>query len=144
VLALREGLQRVYARGRRAQRKARRHPTVENLHDWRKSVKHLWYAASVLREAGPDELGEARGQARELSELLGTDHDLAVLRDAVQAHRGAFARGRDRKALVARIDRRRAKLTKRALRIGGELYARKPARAGKRLGSGWKRRLAQE
>src|SRR5581483_4636329 len=85
--ALEPGLERSYARGRAALAKARRHPTVENLHDWRKRSKDLWYHLRLLKPLSPGIVGGAVKDADKLSKLLGDDHDLAVLHDALE--RGA-------------------------------------------------------
>src|SRR3954453_10568943 len=42
------GVARAYKRGRKAFRKALADPTVENLHEWRKRVKDLWYHHRLL------------------------------------------------------------------------------------------------
>src|SRR5581483_5518999 len=81
--AIAPGLERGYARGRHAMRRAEAHPTVENLHEWRKRVKDLWYHARLLRPAAPLTLGGLVDEAHGLSDLLGDDHDLAVLRSTV-------------------------------------------------------------
>ena len=61
--AVRPGLEAIYGDGRAAYRTARKKPTTENLHEWRKRVKDLWYSASILRLglAGDDEGAGRRG-----------------------------------------------------------------------------------
>jgi CHAD domain-containing protein len=79
------GLSRTYRRGRAAFKLASADPTPQNLHDWRKRVKDLWYHLRLLRPVSKPTM---RGQADEthrLSELLGDDHDLWVLRGALGA-----------------------------------------------------------
>jgi hypothetical protein len=117
---LQPGLQRIYRRGRRAFRAASEEPSVENLHEWRKRVKDLWHAAQVLSK---------RKRARRLhhlSNLLGDDHDLAVLREkALDSHR-CFEPVQTLTALKGLIDRRRADLEAEAFEVGSRLYRRKP------------------
>lgn len=74
-----DGLEATYRRGRVAFREARRDPTDEHVHEWRKSVKYLWYQMRLLREAAPSVVGPAVRQLDGLAEALGGDHDLAVL-----------------------------------------------------------------
>ncbi len=52
-VVVRAGLERGYWRGQRALRAARREPSAENLHEWRKRVKDHWYNLTVLRDVWP-------------------------------------------------------------------------------------------
>jgi CHAD domain-containing protein len=128
--ALVVGARRIYRRGRRAYRKARDDPSVENLHEWRKRAKDLRYAAELLRAAAPKRLKTTRAQARELSDLLGDDHDLAVLAERVA----------DAPVLAMVIERRRAELETRAFEIGAQLYRRRPRRFAKAIRRGMRKR----
>ena len=141
VADLRAGLDRIYRRGRRAYGVAREDPTAETLHELRKRAKDLWYAAGLLQPAAPKRLRRVRKRAKRLSELLGEDHDLAILRAAVETRRPLFADLADRDALVGVIRRRRRGLRRDALALAGKLYGERPRRAAKRLGAGWRRRL---
>ncbi|HEY3187390.1 MAG TPA: hypothetical protein VGJ70_07935, partial [Solirubrobacteraceae bacterium] len=86
-------------------------------------------------------LRRARKRAKTLSQLLGDEHDLAILRAAVEARRALLADLADRDALVGVIRRRRRRLRREALALAGKLYDERPRRAAKRLGAGWRRRL---
>ena len=91
-------LRRFYAAGRAAARRARRQPTIENLHEWRKRVKDLWYQERLMQTAWV-ELAEFRtAQAHRLSDLLGDDHDLALLLELLREERGAARPRRQRAA----------------------------------------------
>lgn len=63
-----------------------------------------------------------------LGELLGQEHDLALLAERVHAHAPLKRHKRARRALLRTIARRRGRLRERALRKGARLYARKPKR----------------
>lgn len=93
-------------------------------HAWRKRVKDLRYAAEIL---GQRPLAR---RADRLAELLGEEHDLAVLAGLLPPPGRAPFKGkrgkRARKALLARIARRRQRLRKRALREGERVYGRRP------------------
>ena len=127
--AVRPGLQRIYGDGRAAYRVARKKPTTANLHEWRKRVKDLWYSATVLRSAWPAMMSELAAEAHVLSDLLGEDHDLAILADR--------ATGKKHKELRRAIAKRRARLQKRALKLGKRLYAEKPKGFTRRIGAAW-------
>ena len=58
---------------------ARRQPSDENLHEWRKRLKDLLYQLRLLQAAWPTVLGAYVQEAHRLADLLGDDHDLTVL-----------------------------------------------------------------
>ena len=134
--ALEPGLLRSYKRGRKALATARSEPTVESLHEWRKRGKDLWYHLRMLKPLSPDIVGGQANEAHTLSDLLGDDHDLAVLRGTLG--RGGDGLAVDLDAVVALIDRRREQLQAEAFRVGARLYAEPPKAFGRRLHSYWK------
>lgn len=142
--AVAPGLRRIYRRGRRNMRKAAAEPTTENLHEWRKRVKDLWHASQILRPAAPKRMKKLATRAHRLSELLGDDHDLAVLRDRAAGHPGLFEDADSRQALLGAIDRRRASLQREALGLGERVYKRPPKRFMSRFKRDWRKRMAPE
>jgi CHAD domain-containing protein len=85
------GFKRIHRRGRRAYRAARRQPSTENPHELRKRTKYLWYAAQIVRAAAPKKMKRLARRADELSNLIGEDHDLAVLAQRADERRDRFA-----------------------------------------------------
>jgi CHAD domain-containing protein len=122
---LRDGIVRAYARGRRAFAEAGREPTVVHLHDWRKRVKDLWYHQRLIEDAWPGLLEAHADESHRLADLLGDDHDLAVLAEALP--------GED--SVLELIGRRREELQADARRLGERIYAEKPKAFRRRLGS---------
>jgi CHAD domain-containing protein len=138
------GLERIYRQGRRRYRVARRQPSGEHLHEWRKSVKYLRHAAEILVPADPKRMRNIARRADRLGETLGDEHDLAVL-EAIVVDRGpALLDKHSAKRVRSAIARRRAKLRGRALRIGGKLYDRPPRRFVRTIARGWHRRAATD
>jgi len=139
------GAGRAYARGRDALAAARADPTVEALHEWRKRVKDLWYHERLLAPAWAEVIGAHGEQAHVLSELLGDDHDLAVLRGrlerGIELPPGAAA---DLAPLLALVDERRAQLHAQALALGDLLYAEPPKAFARRLERYLRAALARE
>lgn len=127
-----DGLARVYRRGRRALRAAEAEPSTENLHELRKRAKDLWHAGQLLRPVCPERMKKLSKRAHRLSDLLGDDHDLAVLIERTQAHPESLAPA-ESEMLVALIERRRSALQKQALERGARLYRRKPGKLVHRL-----------
>ena len=134
--ALEPGLIRSYERGRKAMDIARGEPTVEALHEWRKRSKDLWYHLRTLKPLSPGIVGGQADEAHALSDLLGDDHDLAVLRSTLGRAGGQLAVDLD--AVIELIDRRREQLQAQAFRLGERLYAESPRAFGRRLHSYWK------
>ncbi len=132
------GLRRVYAAGREAFAAARRDPTADNLHEWRKQAKYLWHQLEFLEPIAPSRMKPLAKRVHELSDLLGDDHDLAVLEMKLGGEAGRLtspALG----GLLARIDRRRGRLQARARALGRRIYAEPPQRFLSRLGRYWRR-----
>ena len=155
------GIERLYRKGRRRLRRARRRRDVDAMHAWRKSVKDLRYIAETLDRGsaggGAMVAGHAAAAARtrkaakrrtknakrlrrvahradRLGDILGEEHDLALLAGRVRKRAELFAGDRHtRKALLKRIERRRRRLQRQALREGERLYERKPQAFVRRL-----------
>jgi CHAD domain-containing protein len=134
--AIEPGLVQSYQRGRIAMQRARRHPTPESLHDWRKRAKDLWYHLRILADTSPDIVGGYVKEAHQLADVLGDDHDLAVLSEAVVGQAGELAV--DHEPVLELIDRRRSQLEAEAWLIGDRVYAEKPAAFAHRLARYWK------
>jgi len=73
------GVERSYRRARRRFRDAYETPSDEAFHEWRKTVQQHWRHMQLISRAWPDVLGARAGEAKELSRLLGDDHDMCVL-----------------------------------------------------------------
>ena len=134
--AVEPGLVRAYGRGRAARKRARREPSVENLHEWRKRTKDLWYHLRLLAPTSPGIVGGQAKEAHRLSDLLGDDHDLAVLRDRLHSNESEFAV--DVEPVFDLIDHRREQLQEQAMLVGERLYAEKPKAFGRRMHRYWK------
>jgi CHAD domain-containing protein len=143
IAAIDAGLKRIYRQGRRRRRRVARGKggRMRAMHQWRKRVKDLRYAAEILERPVPAKKGsrsrQARAQAKwihglavradQLGELLGEEHDLAVLGQWLRAEgKRAGVRRAMRRRLEKLISARRAELRRRALRDGKRLYRRSP------------------
>jgi CHAD domain-containing protein len=108
----------------------------EDFHEWRKQVKYLRHQLDLLRPAWPDVLRAMAGTADEIAELLGADHDLAVLREKAMAE--PVLSSETQQALLDRIDERRSEHQREAIDLGRRLFAEKPSSLTQRLGRLWK------
>lgn len=139
-------LERAYGRGRKAFKAARQRPTDDLLHAWRKRVKDLWYHLRLLNPLWPQVIAEVAAQAGHLADLLGDEHDLAVLARTLTEDAAAFGTPEDIRTLLELIEGRRHELRGEAERLGRRLYAEKPQAFARRLERYWRvwRAEAQE
>jgi CHAD domain-containing protein len=133
------GICRVYRAGRKAMKQARKTPTPECLHEWRKQTKYLWHQLQLLEPMSPGPIGALADQTKKLSDYLGDDHDLAVLREKVIAHAAQFPAPGGPAALLALIDRCRDRLCARAFFTGRRIYEDPTASFAKRFERHWRR-----
>ena len=111
--------------------------SVTNLHELRKRVKDLWYQVRLIGDADKHMLGPLADHAHDLSDHLGDDHDLALLRETVQRRRVAFADPAHKRHLLEQIDQRRGELQFAAISLAERICDDKPKRFMKRLEKRW-------
>ena len=127
--SLAPGLRGTYSAGRRGYREARKLQTGEALHDWRKSVKYLWYAVRLLEPAWPRVLKALASELDELAETLGAEHDLADVIRLLQSGDGELAT-----QILQLAEQRRSELRAQAFRLGRRLYGERPSCFTSRIG----------
>lgn len=118
------GIRRSYKRGRKAMTAAYEAAAEESaFHEWRKRVKDLGYQLQLLRELWPPVLKGLHKEIDELGSLLGQEHDLAVLKNAVLADTTPPAPEEDLQAFQEFVDKRTGEFRAQALPIGQRIYA---------------------
>ena len=124
------GLAKTYRRVRRRHAAAVDDPTTEALHELRKRVKYHRLHCDLLTSVWPTVV-EAREDAwHDLTDDLGEDHDLAVLR----VHLGDTDADR---VVAALVDRRRAALQERTLVAVGRACGEDPEAMVDRFRTAW-------
>lgn len=136
--AIQDGLEKTYRRARKASVAAYEDLTAAEFHEWRKRVKYHWYHARLLRRIWPHMMHPHRDAADELADLLGDDHDLAVLRETLKDEPEEFGEPVVLQAALGLIDRRRAELESRARPLGSRLLAESPEQLADRWHAYWK------
>jgi CHAD domain-containing protein len=131
------GLKRTYTSGRSAFAQAIATPTDESLHEWRKQTKYFWYQLQVFQPLGPGPVADMTEEAHQLADCLGDDHDLAVLHERAAQARDLFPTAAAHRELLNLIERCRAGLQSKALQLGRQLYAERPAVFTARVGKYW-------
>ncbi|HPG38258.1 MAG TPA: CHAD domain-containing protein [bacterium] len=114
-------------------------PTVTNLHEWRKSVKHLWYQARVFEPCRPEEILPYSERLHTLSDHLGSDHDLAVLNQVVQMQYAEEIPS-ELNELLACIDSERKHCQSGAFALGSQIYSEAPLDFAARFAGYWRKR----
>ena len=122
--AITGGFAKTYGRGRRALEAVREHATTEALHEWRKRVKYHRHHVELLEALWPPVTTVWEAQLHRLSDLLGDDHDLAVLRGVLEDRSDLDPDAV--RVLAAVLDRRRAELQQDAVLLGRRLFALEP------------------
>lgn len=132
---LANGVERTYADGCAELAKVKHDLSDEQLHQWRKRVKDHWYQTRLLTPSWP-KLMQLRSDAlKRLADLLGDDHDLAVMGELMQAQPELFGDEPMRERLDIVIAQRRGELQSAALKLGDEIYQDAP----KELVARWRR-----
>jgi CHAD domain-containing protein len=134
------GFIETYRRGRRLHRDAfAAGAEDERIHDLRKQVQQHWRHLQLLTNAWPKALRPQIALARDLSETLGRDHDIAML--AALAREAADAQAEDRAsrfdAYIELCAREQAELRRQAERLARRLYAEKPKSLRRRIRIYW-------
>lgn len=110
---------KIYRDGQASMYRARVTDRDEDFHEWRKNAKHLYHLVAILRPIEKNELVPLRDKLYTLTQLLGDDHDLSLLKsDAIKAQD---------QALAEKIANEQKNLRKEALICGAKLY-RTPGR----------------
>jgi len=131
--AIEPGLRESYLAGRKGRDLVRHEPTEEHFHDWRKHVKVFWYQLRLVCPAWPASGRTLINRLGRLGELLGDDHDLAILQ--------RFATDHELTGETAAVNRlitlQQRKLRLAASKLGAQIYHEEPAIVCRRLGKTW-------
>jgi CHAD domain-containing protein len=108
-------------------------PPDELLHEWRKRVKYSWYHVSLVEPAAPTLLGALADLLHDLSDVLGDDHDLAILSADLREDPDGFGGEHEVEAALVLVEGTRRDLQRRAVGVGARLHAEPPDALGARL-----------
>ena len=116
--ALAKGLRRCYRATRTSFQQALVTERDEDLHEWRKGVQHHWRQMQLLAPCWPSELTARVDAARSISQLLGDDHDISLLRQLVSTPTMTFGSPEETAAFLKRCRKRHKALRKEAAAPG--------------------------
>ena len=99
----------------------------EKFHHWRKRVKDLWYQLAAMHSIWPGlPLEKLLYRLDVLQELLGDEHDLALLKDALNRMPGRFGGSNSVKPVIKTIDFELVSKRSKAVRLGKKILGQKP------------------
>lgn len=126
------GIEAHYRKGQNALKVALAQPTDHVLHELRKSMQTHWRHMALLSRAWPDEFAARVTAARELSQLLGDDHDIAMLKAAAGGIKKA-----ERAAICRLCETRQAGIRAAYSSRARRLYAEPAPAFGRRMAAIW-------
>ena len=132
------GLESIFKKGGKAGKCAASERSDVNFHEWRKRVKDLWYSIRLLTPAWPRVMAAFAAELNRLSDLLGDDHDLAMLREHLGNPAISAANSDDFSILRDMVDKRRRELQCAAIELGELVYCEPPQSFVRRVIRYWK------
>jgi CHAD domain-containing protein len=122
---LEDALERVYRQGRKSMERAHSSLATPDLHRWRKKVKDLWHLLRLARKRLSQKGRKAAPLLERLGDLLGLDHDHAMLAEKLALSPTGDPALMSQLSLIA--DKRR-ELEAEAFELGERIYG-EPTRA---------------
>lgn len=120
------GFAATYRDARKALKVAYRSRKDEDVHAFRKAVQHHWRHLQLLEPAWPELMAVRVAAARELSQLLGEDHDLSVLIEHIADGTLPGLDAPDAATVVALARAEQDRLRTEARPLAGRLLAQSP------------------
>lgn len=131
------GLERSYRRGRNAIERAYETGDDEAFHRWRKGVQAHWRHMALLTRLWPQTMEARVAAARDLSQILGDDHDLSLLIGRIEAFRDGPLSPDEAGAVLALVRERQEGLRRLARPRGEILFAASPKAHGRWVSALW-------
>lgn len=118
-------LQRIYEAGQFRMKKVLEEAIKENVHEWRKKTKDLWYSMRILSNIWPEIMGPLVLLLGKLSDTLGNANDLFLLKQEILSNQDKFENTLLTAELINFIDKRLIDLLREAKFIGRRVYSEK-------------------
>jgi CHAD domain-containing protein len=132
------GFEKTYDRAQRAMADAEEETaTAEDFHEWRKQVKYHWYHCRLMQNLWKPLMKARCDEAKHLAELLGADHDAALLDKLLEQKMEEFPNALEVHAFREVIANAQVQLRKEAFALGQRLFAGKSKHLSRQFGSWW-------
>lgn len=132
-----KGLRESYRDGRKAFTRALASGNDEDFHDWRTTLQHHWRHMQLLTPCWPSELSARAELSRGLSQILGDDHDIALIQQLVSAPTMMFGSPEDIAAFTKQCRRRQKELRLEARKRGTRLLTERSRPFANRIEAYW-------
>jgi len=123
---IKKNLQLIYEQGQKYMYAVFSEAVKENVHEWRKRVKDLWYAMRILSNLWPEIMSPLVTLLGKLSDSLGDANDLFLLKERIISNQSKFKDDQHTRELINFIDRRIIDLLRDARSIGRKVYSEDP------------------
>ncbi|MCU0406621.1 MAG: CHAD domain-containing protein [Ignavibacteriaceae bacterium] len=123
---IKKNLQQIYEQGQKYMYAVFSEAVKENVHEWRKRVKDLWYAMRILSNLWPEIMSPLVTLLGKLSDTLGDANDLFLLKERIISNQSKFKDDQHTRELINFIDRRIIDLLRDARSIGRKVYSEDP------------------
>jgi len=120
---IKKDLRRIYEQGQIQMYAVLNEAIKQNVHEWRKRVKDLWYSMRILSNIWPEIMNPLVNLLRKLSDTLGDTNDLYLLKEEIISNQNKFKDDQHTNELINIIDKRIVALIKEARFIGRKIYS---------------------
>jgi hypothetical protein len=134
---LEAGLHATYRKGRRALAQAQMEPDDEAFHDLRKSVQQHWRQMLLVSRAWPEMCRARASAARDIAQILGEEHDHAVLAAFADTHRNNGLAAEEIDIIHQDCRARQLELRNLALPMARRLFAERPRLFAHQMAASW-------
>jgi CHAD domain-containing protein len=134
---LEAGLHATYRKGRRALVQVQTEPDDEAFHDLRKSVQQHWRQMLLVSRAWPDMCRSRASAARDIAQILGEEHDHAVLAAYADTQRNNGLASEEIDIIHQDCRARQLELRNLALPMARRLFAERPRRFAHQMAVSW-------
>jgi CHAD domain-containing protein len=135
--ALLPDLTAAYRAGRKAHKKALKLQSAESFHDFRKQVKKHFYQLKLLESSLNAEMKKRVTELRDLETALGDEHNIAVLRQRIEADVETARDRRQMREFSALLQEEGRHLRELAIKLSERLYSAKPQTFAALLSTLW-------
>jgi CHAD domain-containing protein len=132
------GLTRSHRAGRKALARALQNPDEEEaLHELRKAAQAYWRQMILIQQSWPEACLARAAAAKLVADLLGLDHDVALLEGVLAGPEGQALTAAERRALTRYCGARHGELRAEALPKAQILFAEQSKQLGARMRDLW-------
>lgn len=116
-------------------KQAYRAPSDGRFHKWCKRVKDYWYHCRLLRRCWPASMDSRIAELKRRADLLGDDHDLAVLQQTLDSAGDELVG--DARRLSCLAAQRQEELRTQARELGHRVYDAPPSAFADEIANHW-------